>query len=105
MTVRSPDRGFMAESSKTTKNIYTIKIKGYLDDRWKDWFEGLTFEHENDGTTSLNGPLPDQAALHGVLLRIRDLNLTLISVAYEEQIQQDFPISDQDTEAGAMTIE
>lgn len=60
--------------------IYEIKIKGHLDDRWADWFEDLTFTHESDGTTTLYGPIADQAALHGVLNGIRDLGLTLISV-------------------------
>jgi hypothetical protein len=65
---------------KSTAPIYEIKIKGHLDDRWADWFEDLTFTHESDGTTTLYGPIADQAALHGVLNGIRDLGLTLISV-------------------------
>lgn len=65
---------------KLTAPIYEIKIKGHLDDRWADWFEDLTFTHESDGTTTLYGPIADQAALHGVLNGIRDLGLTLISV-------------------------
>ena len=60
--------------------LYEIRIKGHLDDRWADWFEGLTFTHESDGTTLLDGLLTDQAALHGVLNRIRDLGLPIISV-------------------------
>lgn len=71
----------MAEGQrKSTPTIYEIKIKGHLDDCWADWFEGLTFSHESDGTTTLHGPLTDQAALHGVLNGIRDLGLSLISV-------------------------
>ena len=49
-------------------------------ERWADWLEGLTFTHESDGTTTLTGPLADQAALHGVLNRIRDLALPIVSV-------------------------
>ena len=60
--------------------LYEIRIKGHLDDRWADWFEGLTFTHESDGTTILDGPLTDQAALLGVLNGIRDLGLPIISV-------------------------
>ena len=59
---------------------YEIRIKGHLDDRWADWFEGLAFTRESDGTTILYGPLADQAALHGVLNGFRDLGLPIISV-------------------------
>jgi len=59
---------------------YEIKIKGHLDPCWSEWFAGLKLTHlEGDGTL-LSGMLPDQGALHGLLERIRDLNLTLISV-------------------------
>ena len=59
---------------------YEIKVKGKLDTHWSDWFDGLTLTHLEGQETLLAGPLPDQAALHGLLERIRDLNLTLISV-------------------------
>ncbi len=59
---------------------YEIKIKGHLDPRWSDWFAGLKLTYSNEEATLLSGPLPDQSALHGLLERIRDLNLTLISV-------------------------
>ncbi|MCC7359089.1 MAG: hypothetical protein IT317_06415 [Anaerolineales bacterium] len=59
---------------------YAIRVKGHLDQRWADWFDGLTFTYESDGTTLLAGPLADQAALHGVLNKIRDLGLPIISV-------------------------
>ena len=60
--------------------LHEIRVQGHLDDRWSDWMEGLVFTHESDGTTTLTGPLADQAALHGVLTRIRDLALPIVSV-------------------------
>ncbi len=68
------------EPKRNSSAIYKIKIKGRLETNWTDWFEGLVFTYENDGTTTIQGPLPDQAALHSILLKIRDLNLSLISV-------------------------
>jgi len=60
--------------------IFEIKIKGHLNHRWEDWFYDLVITHEEDGTTTLCGPLPDQTVLHSILERIRDMNLQLISV-------------------------
>jgi len=59
---------------------YEIRLKGHLDKSWADWFEGFTFTHEKDGITIISGDNIDQAALHGILKRIRDLGLPLISV-------------------------
>ena len=59
---------------------YEIRIKGLLDERWAGHFEGLDIVHERAGTTRLAGPLVDQAALYGVLNRLRDLGITLVSV-------------------------
>jgi hypothetical protein len=59
---------------------YEIRLMGQLDHRWSDWLEGFTVTHEGDGTTTLSGPVADQAALHGLLRRIGDMGVTLISV-------------------------
>jgi hypothetical protein len=56
-----------------------IRLEGHLDQHWTDWFAGLTLTHEPDGTTALRGALKDQAQLHGVLARVRDLGANLIS--------------------------
>ena len=59
---------------------YEIRIMGHLDDRWTDWFEGLTITREASGETLLSGQVADQAALHGILKRVRDLGLPLLSI-------------------------
>jgi hypothetical protein len=59
---------------------YEIRLKGHLDSRWAAWFDGLTLTNENDGTTLIQGPIADQAALHGLLQKVRDVGLPLVSV-------------------------
>lgn len=63
-----------------TPHVYEIRVEGLLTDRWSDWFGGLTIRNEPNRQTTLTGLLSDQAALFGVLTRIHDLNLILISV-------------------------
>ena len=61
-------------------DTYRFRVRGHLDPRWSDWFGGLAIHLQEDGTTLLVGPVVDQAALHGVIARIRDLGLPLLSV-------------------------
>ena len=68
----------MAEQSEQIS--YEIKVEGELDQLWIEWFEGLTLDHDCEGNTVLTGPIVDHTALHSILLKIRDLNLKLISV-------------------------
>ncbi len=61
-------------------NTYQFRVRGHLDDRWSDWYGGLAIHLQEDGTSLLIGPVVDQAALHGVIIRIRDLGLPLLSM-------------------------
>ena len=64
--------------------IYQIRVKGHLGPQWTDWFEGLVISLEDNGETMLSGVVVDQAALHGLLRRIRDLGMPLVSVTPKE---------------------
>jgi hypothetical protein len=75
----------MGQTHASTENpcepgLYEIRLKGHLDDRWIEWFEGLTLTREDNGNTLLTGPVVDQAALYGLLRKVRDLAMPLISV-------------------------
>jgi len=59
---------------------YQIRLKGHLDSRWADWLGGMSLTHTGDGTTVVTGPVADQAALHGLLQKLRDMGVTLVSV-------------------------
>lgn len=63
-------------------DLCEIRVKGHLEDRWSEWFGGMIITLEKDGETLLTGPVSDQAALHGLLKRVRDLGLTLLSVNF-----------------------
>ena len=60
--------------------VYEIRIQGHLDQHWAAWFDGLAISYESDGSTLLRGPLVDEAALHGVLIKVRDLALPLLAM-------------------------
>jgi hypothetical protein len=60
--------------------LYRIRVKGHLDPEWSEWLDNMAITQEEEGTTTLSGPVVDQAALHGLLIKIRDLSLVLITV-------------------------
>lgn len=68
------------KQDKNRPPVYEIRIKGHVGQQWMGWFEGLTFTLEADGSTLLTGPIVDQAALHGLLKKLRDLGVPLLSV-------------------------
>jgi len=74
----SNKKKFKTDSSQHP--IYQIKVEGQLDSQWTDWFDGLTISLQKEGDTILSGPVADQAALHGLLKKVRDLGLPLVSV-------------------------
>jgi hypothetical protein len=67
-------------SSAQQPDRFEIRVKGHLADRWAAWFDGMTLTRQPDGTTVLNGPVADQSALHGLLCKVSDLGLPLVSV-------------------------
>ncbi len=76
---------------------YEIRLKGHLDSRWAAWFDGLSLTNENDGTTLIHGRVVDQAALHGLLQKVRDVGLPLISVTQVDTDQTDIPPTSLDS--------
>jgi hypothetical protein len=77
---------------------YEIRLKGHLDDRWAAWFDGLTITRQDDGTTLLTGPVADQAALHGLLSKVRDLGLPLIAVIQVDPKTANEPLTNADSD-------
>jgi hypothetical protein len=65
--------------------VYEILVKGHLDGRWSEWFDGLTITNVENGDAVLSGEIVDQSALHGVLVKVRDLGLPLISVTSHDE--------------------
>lgn len=68
---------------------YAIRFKGHLDNQWTEWFGGMTITLDKDGSTLLSGPVADQAALYGLLKKVRDLGMPLVSVSLIEPGQAD----------------
>jgi hypothetical protein len=77
---------------------YEIRLKGHLDDKWADWFEGLTITRADNGETLLRGAVVDQSALHGLLRKVRDLGLPLVSVNQIDPKQANGPDGNVDTD-------
>jgi hypothetical protein len=69
--------------------VYEIRVKGHLDGRWSEWFEGLTIFNVEDGIAVLSGEIVDQSALHGILAKVRDLGLPLIAVSRVKSVPED----------------
>ncbi len=70
----------MIDTPDSNAKVYEIRLQGYLEARWVKWFDGLTITLEKNGETLLTGPVADQAALHGLLRKVRDLGLPLLSI-------------------------
>lgn len=75
-----PDTTKQSQLGQERMGGYVIRVKGWIDPSWSEWLEGFSISYDEKGNTTLSGQLADQAALHGLLARIRDLNLTLLSV-------------------------
>lgn len=82
---------FASEADPNQPMVYQIRIKGHLGRHWADWFEGLTITLEDGGNTLLTGLVVDQSALHGLLKKVRDLGMPLLSVNYVKHDQADAP--------------
>ncbi|TFG64233.1 MAG: hypothetical protein E4H36_03545 [Spirochaetales bacterium] len=70
------------QRANTGSGLYEIRVKGHLDGRWAEWFGGMTITLADNGDTILTGPIADQAALHGMLKKVRDLGIPLLSVNF-----------------------
>jgi hypothetical protein len=76
----------MTSPSPDLSASYELRIHGHLDQHWSTWFDGLTLTHEEDGTTTLRGVVSDQSELHGLLAKVRDLGVPLLSLTMVEAV-------------------
>ncbi len=81
-----------SSSARLEAERYEIRLRGHLETRWAAWFDGMTLSHERDGSTILSGPVVDQAALHGLLQKVRDTGLPLVSVTHIDADQTGAPV-------------
>jgi hypothetical protein len=81
--------------------VYEIRVKGHLDGRWSEWFDGLTIANVENGDALLSGEIVDQSALHGVLNKVRDLGLPLMAVSRIKSMPEGLRPIKQDDEKGA----
>jgi hypothetical protein len=100
----------MSETDKAMEDhhgpgLYEIRLKGHLNNRWAEWFEGLTITREDSGETLLAGLVVDQAALHGLLRRVRDLGLPLLSVIQVDAKQAKGPDANTDHDQNLLNQE
>lgn len=84
----------MSTGQQSNSGRYEIRLKGHLDSRWAAWFDGLSLINEDDGTSIIYGPVADQAALHGLLQKLRDTGLALVSVTQVEPDRSDLPVTE-----------
>src|SRR3954449_2245945 len=85
----------MSTSKDRDSERYEVRVKGHLDPRWAAWFDGMTLTNESEGTTDIHGPVVDQAALHGLLQKLQDVGLTLVSVTQIERDRPGLPTPDR----------
>ena len=81
--------------------VYQLRVKGHLSADWSAWFDGMTIAQDADGATLITGPVADQAALHGLLRKVRDLGLTLLALSSSEQGELDGLAADAGDRPGA----
>jgi hypothetical protein len=95
------DAGSGEERDRSPESqVYQVRIRGHLNGSWSEWFEGASITQEEDGTTVLTGPVADQPALHGLLVRIRDLGLPLLSVNCVQPKEGEAPGSRPEPDVG-----